>query len=253
MKRYILVLLIFCFAAPFAGAQLWKMRRWEATAGAGPSFFFGDIGGYSQGENLLGLRDITYLQTRYNFNASLKYRLSRVTNLRLGMSYARLHATDERGSNEGRPFEVSTQIFEPALTAEYYFIKNRAESWYLFQKRRGRFLWSLLRSLDFYGFAGAGGVYFDASPNEAQRQEMLLHNMKDSGFALVIPGGLGAVLVYTPNINFGLELGGRYAFTDWLDAYHKEQYSRANDVYYFLNFTISYKMKTGPRGLPSFR
>ncbi len=59
-------------------------------------------------------------------------------------------------------------------------------------------------------------------------------------------------LVYSPNFNFGLELGGRYAFTDYLDGY-TSQFSKANDVYYFLNFTITYKLKTGPHGLPSFR
>ncbi len=253
MKRSILVLLIFCLVIPFSSAQLWKMRRWEVLAGTGPSFFFGDVGGYRRTENLLGLKDITYLQTRYNVNASLRYRLTREANIRLSMTYAQLHATDERGSNEGRPFEVSTQIFEQALIGEYYFIKNRAERSYLFMKRRGRFIWSVLRSLDFYGFAGVGGVSYTANPNDAQREEMVRYDMKDSGFDLVIPGGIGATLVYTPNINFGLELGGRYAFTDWLDAYHKEQFSKANDVYYFLNFTFTYKLKTGPRGLPSFR
>lgn len=253
MKRSILIFLIFCFAIPFSSGQLWKMRRWEATIGGGPSFFFGDVGGYRRTENLLGLRDITYLQTRYNFNGNLKYRLSREANIRLNFTYGQLHATDERGSNEGRPYEVTTVIFEPAVIGEYYFIKNRAESSYLFMKRKGRFLWSIFRSLDLYGFAGVGGVSFNATPNDAQLEAMELYNMESSGFDFVIPGGVGATLVYTPNINFGVELGGRYAFTDWLDAYHKEQFSKANDVYYFLNFTLTYKLKTGPRGWPSFR
>lgn len=253
MKRSILILLIFCFVIPFSHAQLWKMRRWELAAGAGPSFFFGDIGGFRRTENLLGIRDITYLQTRYNFNANIKYRLGREANLRFSMTYGNLRGTDERGSNENRPFDVSTTIFEPALLGEYYFVKNRAENSYLFMKRRGRFLWSLLRSLDFYGFAGVGGVSYKVTPNEPLLEAMTLFNMKDSGFDFVIPGGVGATLVYTPNINFGLELGGRYALTDWIDGYHKEQFSKANDVYYFLNLIVTYKLKTGPRGLPSFR
>jgi hypothetical protein len=76
--------------------------------------------------------------------------------------------------------------------------------------------------------------------------------METGGFSAVIPGGLGATLIYTPNINFGLELGGRYVFTDYLDGF-TSQYSSANDVYYFLNFTFTYKLKSGPHGLPSFR
>jgi hypothetical protein len=32
------------------------MRRWEIVGGIGPSFFFGDIGGYTIGKNILGFR-----------------------------------------------------------------------------------------------------------------------------------------------------------------------------------------------------
>ncbi len=168
---------------------------------------------------------------------------------RLSMTYGLLHATDVRGSNEGREYEASTTIFEPALIGEYYFIKNRAENSYLFLKGKGRFLWTLLKSLDFYGFAGVGGVSYSVKGNDALVERRIC---RPADFDLVIPGGIGATLIYSPNINFGVELGGRYAFTDYLDGY-TSQYSKANDVYYFLNFTVTYKLKTGPRGLPSFR
>jgi len=248
MKRSILVILVFCLAFPFSQAQLWKIRRWEAVTGIGPSFFFGDIGGYSRTKNILGFRDMTYLQTRFDINANLKYRLSRETNIRLSMTYGLFHATDVRGSNEGREMDASTMIFEPALMGEYYFIKNRSEISYLFIKRKGRFIRTLLGSLDFYGFAGVGGLAYNVKGNDA----LIEHNLPTSGLDLVIPGGIGATLIYSPNLNFGVELGGRYAFTDYLDGY-TSQYSKANDVYYFLNFTLTYKLKTGPRGLPSFR
>jgi len=248
MKRSILVLLILCLAFPFSHAQLWKMRRWEAVAGVGPSFFFGDIGGFSRTKNFLGFRDMTYLQTRFNINANLKYRLGRFANARLSMTYGMLHATDVRGSNEGREMDATTMIFEPALIGEYYFIKNRAESSYLFLKKKGRFLGTLLGSMDFYGFAGVGGVSYSVKGNDV----LIERGMPTSGFDLVIPGGIGATLIYSPNLNFGVELGGRYAFTDYLDGY-TSQFSKANDVYYFLNFTLTYKLKTGPHGLPSFR
>ena len=252
MKRSVLVILIFCLAVPFSQAQLWKMRKWELAGGVGPSFFFGDIGTYRKTENYLGFRDLSYLQTRYNINANLKYRLTREFNARISFAYGMFHATDERGSNENRPYEAATTFFEPTLLGEYYFIKNRSESSYLFVKRKGRFVWSLLRSLDFYGFAGIGGISYNVKANDALVDAMNDYNMPDSGFDFVIPGGIGATLVYTPNLNIGLELGGRYAFTDYLDGY-TSQFSKANDVYYFLNFTLTYKMKTGPHGWPSFR
>jgi hypothetical protein len=247
MKRSLLVVIILCFAVQLTDAQLWKMKRWEAEAGIGPSFSFPDIGGFSIGDNILGFRDISYRQTRFNINGSLKYRLSRTLNSRLSLTYAMLHATDKRGSNEGRLYESTTNLFEPTIMVEYYFVKNKYESSYLFM--RGKSLWALLSSLDFYGFAGFGGVSYRVNGNEA----LVQRGMKDGGFCVVIPGGVGASLIYTPNVNFGLELGGRYAFTDYLDGYHSVQYSKARDVYYFLNFTVTYKLKTSPRGLPSFR
>jgi hypothetical protein len=248
MKRCILVILFFCLAVPFSQAQLWKMRRWEAVGGVGPSFFFGDIGGFSQTKNILGIRDLTYLQTRFDVNGNLKFRITRDINARVSLTYALLRANDERGSNEGRAFDATTSIFEPAIIGEYYFIKNMAENSYLFVKGKERFVFELLKSLDFYAFAGVGGVSYSVKGNNA----LIDHGMETGGFSAVIPAGLGATLIYSPNINFGVEVGGRYVFTDYLDGY-TSQYSKANDVYYFLNFTVTYKLKTGPTGLPSFR
>jgi len=246
MKRLFFIIVIACFTVQVSDAQLWKLRRWEAEFGLGPSFSFPDIGGYSIGKNFLGFKDLSYRQTRFDLNANLRYRLSRTVNTRLSLTYAMLHATDARGSNEGRVYESTTSLFEPALMMEYYFIKNKYESSYLFLK--GKSLWTMLASLDFYAFAGFGGVAFSVKGNDALEERGLTKN----GFNLVIPGGIGTTLIYTPNINFGLELGARYAFTDYLDGY-TSQYSKARDVYYFLNFTVTYKLKTGPRGLPSFR
>jgi hypothetical protein len=247
MKRSLLVVVILCFAVQFSDAQLWKLRRWEAQFGIGPSFSFPDVGGFSIGDNFLGFRDLSYRQTRFDINGSLRFRLSRTVNTRLSLTYAMLHATDVRGSNEGREMEASTSLFEPALMLEYYFIKNKYESSYLFMK--GKSLWALLSSLDFYAFAGIGGASFNVKGNDA----LVDAGMTESGFAAVIPGGIGATLIYNPNVNFGVEFGGRYAFTDYLDGYHSVQYSKANDVYYFLNFTVTYKLKTTAKGWPSFR
>lgn len=246
MKRSLLLALIICLSAQMADAQLWKLKRWEAEFGLGPSFSFPDIGGYTSGKNFLGFKDISYHQTRFNVSGSLKYRISRTANTRLSLGYIMLHSTDDRGSNEGREFESTTNIFEPSMMFEYYFVKNKYESSYLFLK--GKSLWALLSSLDFYAFAGFGGAVYNVKGNDALEQV----GLPSSGFAPVIPGGVGATLIFTPNLNFGVELGGRYAFTDYLDGY-TSQYSKSRDVYYLLNFTVTYKLKTSPKGLPSFR
>ena len=248
MKRSLLTLILLCFIISFADAQIWKTKRYEATVGIGPSFFFGDVGGYSQSINILGIRDITLKQTRFNFNVNAKYRILQDLNLRLSITSGVFHATDIRGSNENRLYESTTLFIEPALIGEYYFIKNRVESSYLFSKGHNPGLGGIFKSLDFYVFTGIGGCGYSVKGNSKLEAVMTKHG----GFTAVIPGGVGTTLVYSPNFDFGIELAGRYSFSDNLDGY-TSQYSSSNDVYYFFNFTITYKLKTGTNGWPSFK
>ena len=134
MKRSLLTVLLLCFILSLSDAQIWRLRRYEANIGLGPSFFFGDIGGYSQTKDILGLRDITLRQTRFDFNANLKYRITQTISIRMAFTAGLLQATDSRGSNENRGYEASDKFFESALLGEYYFVKNKAENSYLFSK-----------------------------------------------------------------------------------------------------------------------
>lgn len=253
MKRSIFAFILFCCISQISDGQLWKMRRWEAKLGVGPSFSFPDIGGYSIGDNYFGFKDLSYRQTRFNINGNIKYRFSRTANARLSLTYAMLHATDIRGSNEGREYEANTSLFEPALLCEYYFIKNKYESSYLFM--RGKSLWALLSSLDFYAFTGVGGASFSVKGNDALIERGISQpgSTDFAGFSLVVPAGIGATLVYNPNLNLGVEFTGRWANTDYLDGFDPPTVSKVNDVYYFLNFTVTYKLKTTAKGWPSFR
>jgi hypothetical protein len=248
MKRSFLTILLLTFIVSLTDAQIWQLRKYEVVIGLGPSFFFGDIGGYSQTKDILGIRDITLKQTRFDFNANFKYRITQTVNIRLSLATGFLHATDVRGSNENRGFEASTLIFEPSLIGEYYFIKNKAENSYLFSKGDKTGFIGILKSLDFYVFTGIGGLGYSIKPNS----QLENYGINPGGYTAVIPVGLGTTLIYSPNFNFGVELAGRYSFSDNLDGY-TSQYSRSNDVYYFFNFTITYKLKTGANGWPSFR
>ncbi len=248
MKRPILIILLLGIIVQVSEAQLWKLKRVELSGGLGTATFFGDVGGFSHGENSWGLKDITFMQTRYSVNFSVKYRITQVLNARLSLSYGLLHATDERGSNEGRGFEASTTIFEPALLGEYYFVKNRAETSYLFNKGRGKGMIRLVKSLDFYAFTGIGGLSYSIDPNESLAEK----EPDTQGFTAVVPVGLGGNVTAYPNVKFGIELGFRYAMTDNLDGY-TSQYSSANDVYYFFHFNVTYRLKIKKGIMPSFR
>jgi len=104
------------------------------------------------------------------------------------------------------------------------------------------------KSLDFYVFTGIGGLNYFVRGND----KLVNYGMDSGGFTAVVPVGLGVTMVFTPDINFGVELGGRYALSDYIDGY-TSKYSSSNDVYYLLNFSFTYKLKTGPNGLPTFK
>lgn len=250
MKRFLLFIILSGIFFQTVEAQFWKLKRIELAGGIGTSTFFGDVGGYSQGDNWAGLKDITFLQTRYNFNFSVKYRITQEVNLRINMVSGILHATDQRGSNEGRAYEANTIIFEPSLMGEYYFIRNIAENSYLFNKGRGQGIIDLFKSLDFYVFGGVGALNYSVTPNAKLSRSQFFD---PGGLTAVIPMGLGGDVAAFPNINLGLELGFRYSFSDYLDGYSNPQYSSANDVYYFFNLTVTYRLKTNKNVLPSFR
>lgn len=241
MKKNLLIIIAFLFLSSAADAQLWKIRRYEATVGPGTTQFYGDIGGFSKNKNILGLKDFTFRNTRLNLSASLKYRILQDVSLRLNFAFGYFHSTDAGGSNESRNFESKTLFFESSLIGEYYFIRNKVENSFLFIKGRNTAFKSILKSLDFYCFTGFGGLAYKVSPNDI----LAPLAAKTSGFAPVIPLGAGVNMFYTGRISFGIELGGRFTFSDDIDGYASES-SESNDVYHFLNFIITYKL-TSPR------
>jgi hypothetical protein len=248
MKQTVVAIILFCNLIQVSfGQDLWRRQRYEAIAGIGTTQFFGDVGGFSRGKNILGFKDISFSQTRFNFSLGLKYRVLEDLNLRINMAYGMLHATDSHGSNVGRGYEAATSILEPSLMAEYYFIKSSLGNSYLFSSGKGGYNKNLASALEFYVFLGIGGVSFNVDKNA--KLEAL--GMQSEGFSPVIPVGVGATLILKPQYNLGLELGGRYAFSDYLDGF-TSQHSSSNDVYYFLNVTFTYKIRTNDNGLPSF-
>jgi hypothetical protein len=247
MRKILIIVLLFYFISGGANAQLWKLRRYEVSAGLSTTQFFGDIGGFSRGENMLGLRDFSFKHTRLNINTGFKYRILDDVSARLNLTFGYFHSTDKRGSNIERDFESRTFFFEPALIGEYYFIKNKGENSFLITKGEENLSLSFFSLIDFYVFTGVGGLSYHVKPND----KLAPSATKTKGFTPVIPAGFGANFNYSGIFNFGVELGGRYAFSDNIDGY-SSQYSESNDIYYFLNFKFTYKIKTGENGLPSF-
>jgi hypothetical protein len=247
MKKLLIFLISLIFTSS-ASAQLWQLRRIEVSGGIGTTQFFGDIGGYPNTKNILGIRDFTFKQTRFNINGSLRYRITEDIAIRGNLVVGLFRSTDSRGSNIRRGFESKTIFAEPSLIAEYYFIKNKGENSYIFLQGKNTVLYSIFQSLDFYVFTGIGGLAYKVTPNSV----LAPFASRTNGFTGVIPVGLGVTMIYNSKINLGLELGGRFTFSDHLEGYTSAQ-STANDVYHLLNFTITYKIKSGKKGSSALR
>jgi hypothetical protein len=248
MKRTLVAVILLCYVSQLSWAQdIWKKKRYEVVAGFGTSQFFGDIGGYSNNENILGIKDWSLKQTRFNMNAGLRYKIFPALGAKISLTYAMFHATDERGSNEERGLEATTSAFEPLLTGEFYFIKSKMDRSYNFSKGKKMQFRKFIQSLDLYLFSGIGGLAWSVKGND----ELVAEGMTDGGFTTVVPVGLGVNMLMNPDYSLGLELGGRYSFSDYIEGY-TSQYSTSNDVYYFLSFTFTYRIPTSAKGLPLF-
>lgn len=242
MKKIFLLLMIIVFSVSQARAQFWKMRKLELSAGPGMTQFFGDIGGFTIGKNLLGLKDISFRQTRFNLNMNVRYRIRDDISARLNLTYGAFHPTDVRGSNENRGYEATTRFFEYATIGEFYFIRNKAENSFIVQKGRKLPFKSILSLFDCYAFTGFGLLSYNVTPNDI----LSATSAETKGLAPVIPIGAGVNFNYSPDFSFGAELAARYAFSDNLDGY-TSQYSKRNDMYYFFNLSVIYKMKTSKK------
>ncbi len=247
MKNLLVILTAFFLLSPVTSGQLWELRKLEISGGIGTTQFYGDIGGYPNSKNILGIRDFTFKNTRFNLNTNIRYRIDEDFSIRFNLMGGILHSTDARGSHISRAFEEKTLFFEPSLLAEYYFIKNQHENSFLFLRDRETFIKSVFKSLDFYVFAGLGGIAYHVEPNKVLARFVT----KTNGFAEVIPVGIGVTMIYSAVINFGVELGGRITYSDNLDGYQTN--SLSNDVYHILTFSIIYKIKTAKKQMGGIR
>jgi hypothetical protein len=246
MKKLLIITTAFIILSQASNGQLWKLRRYEISGGIGTTQFYSDIGGYPTEKNVLGLRDFTFKQTRFNLNGCVRYRFTEDFAAKVSLVFGTLHATDASGEYISRGFEANTIFVEPSLIAEYYFIKNKEENSFVFLAKNETFIKSVFSSLDFYCFTGIGGLGYKVSPNSV----LAPHVTKTSGITEVVPLGVGVSLIYSGDFNFGVELGGRFTFSDYLDGYTSAQ-SKANDIYHLLNFTITYKINKWVKGLPA--
>lgn len=246
MKRLLGFLIVAFLFNVSVDAQAWRMRRYEAIFGIGTSHYFGDIGGWSKDENILGLKDFDLTQTRPNIYVGFRYKLFEDLAVKLNFTYGYLHGDDSGGTNDSRNFKFYTAIFEPSFQVEYSFIKEKEAMSYLMMKGRG--MSQFRPSLSSYVFLGLGGAFF----NITKKENLRYFDLNYTQAAFIIPVGIGLKLGLNTHWSIGFDLGGRFTTSDYLDGYTSE-YSESKDVYFFGVINMVYKIKTAANGLPVFK
>lgn len=146
--------------------------------------------------------------------AFVRWNYSPIFAIKASALYGSFTASDKyaTGTRKSRNLESITTLYEVAATGEVNLTKYDILDGHISAP---------------YLFAGVAGVYFnpqakidgvltDLQPLGTEGQ-FLEGGKPYSRFALAIPAGIGFKLAATKRINFGFELGLRYAFTDYLD------------------------------------
>lgn len=230
-------------------SQKWKLTRYEAIVGIGSANFFGDVGGVPPKENWFGLKDISLFTTRPSIYLGARYKIEQDKAVKLNIIFAWFNRKDNPNVNYQsiRNYSFNTFVSEQSVQFEYSFINEdqRKFSFALFN-RRGMI--NNFSKINFYGFAGLGGLLF--IPSLKGNSNSSYETIKTTtGYTVVIPVGLGLKLIYNNKYSFGFEFGGRYALSDYLDGL-TTKFSSYNDVYYFGIFNVVYRLKTTRKGYP---
>lgn len=236
-----MLLALILFSLPLL-SQHGLVRRAGLTFHAGPTFFFPDIGGYSVEENWFGLRDIGKVHPRYSYGLDFHYWLTGRISARLGVTAGSLYATDEGGYLPDRGYSCDVSIVDNIFVAELHLLKNRPgnsnKGRYIRGRKKGPAL-AFLR-IDPYVFSGIGAVFYNVTPNERLSAAMV----PPVGSSLTIPAGIGTSISLSPSFSAMADFSGRYSMTDRIDGF-PSKFSKANDIYYFVNAGITWKIPTG--------
>ena len=249
VKVFVLMLLLLSGLSESVEAQRWKLRRYEVGGGFGAAQVFGDIGGTIDEKNWFGLKDIKFDETHLAIPLYARYKLDPSYSVKLNTALAFGRGDDADSRNDrGRSFK--TTLFEFSVQGEYYFIpeERKYRSAAMFN-RRG--MLNNYSSFSSYLFLGVGGVYSNAKVTFTQ-DIYDVDKIKKNNIGVVFPFGIGLKYIIDDRWLLIGELGYRYSVTDYIEGYKQDQDSKFPDVYYFLTFSVGYKLATSRRGVPSF-
>jgi len=238
-------LLVFIIMPSLVNAQRWMRYRYEVVGGIGTVNLFGDFGG-GTGIGRHSTMDFDIQGTRPALSLGVRYKLKELISLKGQVLFAYANASDTYTDNlprANRQGTTNTFFIEPGVQFEYSLIKERFGTRYTFSNIR-RFN---LSHVNTYLFIGVSGLFYFPSLSIARDNDQ----GSPKHISMAFPMGIGFKYAINRAYTFGIELGNRITTSDYLDG-HSDKYSKANDDYLILMFSISKRLRTSRRGLPRF-
>ena len=235
--KYILLSCLLLISS-FGFAQKWKLSRSSYTYSIGVSSYFGDIGGASNAD-ASAFADLELGNSRPVLAVGYYYKLYERIALKGNLSYANIHGSDANSLNEKRNLTFTSNMFELNGHIEYHILKEMQMVSYNKMSMRGK-VNKFNVGVNLYVFAGIGGAYFN--PKAKDNLEGNSRFVNNKNIAIVFPVGLGIKYPLTSTTSIGLELGGRFTTSDYIDGFTSES-STSKDIYYFTVINVSTKIK----------
>ena len=205
--------------------------------GIGSANYFGDIGGAADENNWYGLKDLEIFSSRLTGIAGVRYNHSRYISFSGNLALGWLYGDDAGSKNEYREYAFNTLFLEPSGRVELFLLRDllKAEG----VDKRG--LVRNYATISAYLFTGAGAIFYNVMPNDELQARRERDDIGHGFVTGVIPAGAGVRIGIENVVDIGMEIGGRWAFNDYLDGF-TSRFSSANDIYYLTTVNLVYRL-----------
>ena len=233
-KRIFLLLLLIVPVLVFS--QRRNRYKYEISYGVGGSNYLGDLGGANRiGTHLL--KDLEAKATRPSMYVAFRYKRSPYYALKTAFTMGWIYGGDQLTDQFDRSYRNLTfrsPIIEWSAQFEGYFTKEKPAHLYRIRNAHG----PRKSDIQAYGFVGVAlfffnpqgmykGAWYNLQHLGTEGQNLDPAKKRYSRFAFAIPIGLGMKYKITRRISFGIELGMRKTFTDYLDDVSKQYYDNS--------------------------
>ncbi len=254
IRKYILILTIILltgFLTQIHG-QRWKLMRYEACLGLGTSHFFGDIVSTPRESNFYGLKDLRLNETRPSAFLGLRYKFLKNVSGRFNLIYGNVTSSDIESQNLSGNLSFSASLIETSVQGEYYFIPEiprlKRTSSLLHKGRPNNF-----NTFNAYIFGGVGSLLYFPQLNGDLSLRKPDEYEGYNNITLTIPVGFGLKYSLNQSWALGLEIGGRWNASDFVDGFKsKANANNSNDIFYFTSIQAVHKIKNDRSNVPVF-